>query len=295
MKYRLGFIVFIVLLFARVSVLAQNVVELPIEKTNEAVTWDNGQKTYYSDIWNNEVTTNVSKPTLTIYQPEGGNPSGASVIICPGGGLYALSTDTEGRGVAKALNEAGITAFVLLYRLVPTGEDGVKDLSAADFGTIGKNVGMVLPLSVDDAHNAIEYVRSNAQYLEVDPSKIGLMGFSAGGAVTMEATYTYDDYSRPNFIAPVYPWMTVLTRKTVPADAPRMFVVCSTDDPLGLATGSVEIYGDWVRAGISSELHMYAKGGHGYGVKVQELPSDTWVSRFIEWMEGEGISKSSGD
>ncbi|WP_425236317.1 alpha/beta hydrolase [Ulvibacterium sp.] len=270
--------------------IAQEIVELAHENPRD-ISWKGPEKQYYSKIWDNEVVTNVSVPTMRVFRPE--SPNGTSVIVAPGGGLYALSILSEGNHVAEWLNKKGITAFVLKYRLVPTGEDGVKEIT--DLGNsnpmeIGRQVQPVLPLSIADGLTAIAYVRKNAKKYAIDPDKIGFMGFSAGGAVTMGVGYNYTEANRPDFLVPVYPWTTVLPPNDPPSDAPPMLIVCATDDPLGLASGSIELYSKWFSAKKPVGLHMYAKGGHGFGMKEQGLPSDSWIQRFYDWSVAEGIT-----
>lgn len=266
--------------------ISQEIVNLPYDKPTETV-WQGGEKEYFSDIWQTQVVTNVSIPTMQVFRAE--NPNGTSVIVAPGGGLYALSINSEGNDVAKWLNKKGITAFVLKYRLVPTGDDGVKEIMEVG-DKLGEKVDPVLPLSVADGLSAISHVRKNAEAYGVNPTKIGFMGFSAGGAVTMGVTFNYTKVNRPDFIVPVYPWTTVMGEYEVPADAPPMLVVCATDDPLGLAQGSVDLYSSWLKNSKTTGLHMYSKGGHGFGMKKQGLPSDGWISRFHEWSIAEGIT-----
>ncbi len=270
--------------------IAQEIIEVPHEKAAD-VTWDHPEKEYYSQIWDNQVVTNVSVPTMEVFRPK--QPNGTAVVIAPGGGLYALSIQSEGTDVAKWLNQKGITAFVLKYRLVPTGEDGVQDItddSSPDPGKILRKVAPVMPYSVADGLSAVRYVRENAETFSIDPGKIGFMGFSAGGAVTMGVTYGYGKENRPDFIVPVYTWTYAMPVKEVPADAPPMLIICATDDPLGLAGGSTELYASWLKAGKPVGLHMYAKGGHGFGMKQQGLPSDSWIARFYDWSVAEGIT-----
>jgi len=272
---------------------AQEIVTLPYE-TPANVQWEGGEKEYYSTIWQTQVVTNVSVPTMQVFRPS--EPNGTAVIIAPGGGLYALSINSEGNEVAKWLNEKGITAFVLKYRLVPTGEDGVQEISdesTSNPARIGERIAPIMPLSFADGLAAIAHVRLNATKYEVNPKKIGFMGFSAGGAVTMGVTFNYDDQDRPDFIVPVYPWMTVMGAYEVPGDAPPMIVICASDDPLQLAPESVTLYSKWLKAQKVAELHMYAKGGHGFGMKNQGLPSDHWISRFYDWALAEGLTVPS--
>jgi len=272
--------------------IAQEIIEVPHEKAGN-VQWEGNEKAYFSDIWQNNVVTNVSIPTMEVFRPE--NPNGTSVIIAPGGGLYALSITSEGNDVAKWLNTKGITAFVLKYRLVPTSEDGVKEITqdGAKPGRIGERVAPVMPHSIADGLSAIKYVRDNSEVLKVDKSKIGFMGFSAGGAVTMGVAYNFSEENRPDFLVPVYPWTTAMPVKEAPENAPPMVIVCATDDPLGLATGSIELYSSWQKAGKNPALHMYAKGGHGFGMKKQNLPSDNWIERVYDWSVAEGITAAN--
>jgi acetyl esterase/lipase len=286
--------IFLVLCLNAISfALAQEIIEIPHKKQTETV-WKGGEKEYFSEIWKTQVVTNVSVPTMQVFRPE--KPNGTSVIVAPGGGLYALSIESEGNKVAKWLTKKGITAFVLKYRLVPTGEDGVKEISdeaATDPAKIGERVTPVLPLSIADGLSAIAYVRENAQKFGIDANKIGFMGFSAGGAVTMGVAYNYTKENRPDFLAPVYPWTTAMPVQDVPEDAPPMIIICASDDPLGLATGSIKLYSSWLKAKKSIALQMYAQGGHGFGMKQQGLPSDHWILRFYEWSVSQGITVPS--
>ena len=270
---------------------AQELIPVPHEPAKE-VEWAGDEKAYFSEIWQNDVVTNVSTPTMEAFRPE--KPNGTAVVIAPGGGLYALSIASEGTDVAKWLNKKGITAFVLKYRLVPTGKDGVQEITeegTSNPGKIMERVAPVMPYSIADGLSALAYVRENASAFKIDPSKIGFMGFSAGGAVTMGVAYSYTKANRPDFIVPVYPWTSAYPVQDTPADAPPMLVVCSTDDPLGLAKGSVTLYSSWLKNGKKAGLHMYAQGGHGYGMKRQNLPSDHWIERFYEWSVAEGITE----
>jgi acetyl esterase/lipase len=181
---------------------------------------------------------------------------------------------------------------VLKYRLVPTGEDGVKEISeegATNPQRIMERITPVMPFSIADGLAAVQYARENAAKFNINPDKIGFMGFSAGGAVTMGVAYNYDKTNRPDFLVPVYPWTKAYPVQEAPIDAPPMLVICSTDDPLGLAQGSVDLYSSWFNAKKPVALQMFAKGGHGYGMKTQGLPSDHWIQRFHDWAMAEGI------
>jgi len=270
-------------------VFAQEIIEVPFE-TNAAVKWEGNEKSFFSKNWDTPVVTNVSVPTMQAFLPT--KPNGTSVIIAPGGGLYALSIESEGTAVAQWLSERGVTAFVLKYRLVPTGENGVKELEEDATNNpirLKERLSPVMPLSIADALSAIGYVREKAATYKVDPNKIGFMGFSAGGAVTMGTAYNYTKENRPDFVVPVYPWTTAYPVQEVPVNAPPMMVICASDDPLGLASGSIDLYTSWLNANKPVALQMFSKGGHGFGMKKQNLPSDNWIQHFYDWAVSEKI------
>ncbi|KPM46816.1 1,4-beta-xylanase [Jiulongibacter sediminis] len=273
------------------SAFGQQIIPLD-HKPVPGVSYENPEKQFYSEAWQTQVVTNVSKPVLMVYEPEEGKKNGTSVIIAPGGGLYGLSINSEGIDVAKWLNEKGITAFVLKYRLVPTGEDGSTEIGVEmrnSPGTLFRKVAEVLPYSVNDGLTAIGYVRTHAKEMGIDPGKIGFMGFSAGGAVTMGVAYNYTKDSRPDFLVPVYAWTTAQPVRTAPQDGPPMLLVCATDDGLGLAAGTIDIYNSWYTQNLTVGLHLYSKGDHGFGMKKQGLPSDHWIERFYDWAVTEKI------
>lgn len=267
------------------GVQAQDSIPLPV-KMAENVTWTGGERHYFSPIWDTEVVTNVSLPSLEVFRPAEGTGNGAAVVVAPGGGLYGLSIESEGKQVARWLADKGFTAFVLKYRLVPTGMDGVKEimeLSNRNPQEMMAQVARVLPYSIADALEAVAYVRSQATAYQLDASKIGFMGFSAGGAVTMGVGYQGKGSSAADFIVPVYPWTDAYPVAPAPANAMPMLVICATDDPLGLAAGSTDLYSAWRESGKTAGLHMYSVGGHGFGMRAQGLPSDHWISRFYDW------------
>ncbi len=267
---------------------AQEIIGLPYEDTT-GIAWKNAERQYFSETWNTPVVTNVSVPTMQVFRPRKEVANGTSVIIAPGGAFYALSIESEGNEVARWLAERGITAFVLKYRLVPTGEDGVKE--SADVGErFVETVTPIIPLATADGLSAVSFVRKNAGRFGLNPGKIGFMGFSAGGTVAMGVTFNYTPESRPNFIVPVYPAVNLSGHHDVPDDAPPMLVICASDDAIGLAPESVSLYSAWREAGVSAALHMYSKGDHGFGMRKQNLPSDNWIERFYEWSLAEGFT-----
>lgn len=270
---------------------AQETVPLKFDEIS-GVTYKNQEKQFFSSQWQTTVVTNVSKPTLMVFEPSVDKKNGTAVIIAPGGGLYGLSINSEGVDVANWLVVKGVTAFVLKYRLVPSGEDGTAEISelfARDPQLLMENVHKVLPYSVQDGLNAVAYVRENAAKYGIKPDQIGFMGFSAGGAVTLGVAYNCEAQNKPDFIVPVYPWTTAMPVQAPSADASPMLVICASNDGLGLASGSIDLYKSWYDRGLKVGLHMYSKGDHGFGMKVQGLPSDKWIERFYEWAVAEGL------
>jgi acetyl esterase/lipase len=248
------------------------------------------EKEYFSKIWNTEVVTNVTQPSLTVFKPSPELRNGTALVICPGGGFMALSIDSEGNDVAKYVAARGVTAFVLKYRLAHTGEDATQEFGAlfADRQKFHETVGKVIPLAVADGLAAVTYVRQHASEWGVSPDRVGIIGFSAGGAVTAGVAFHYLPEGRPAFVAPIYAGGEAFKDAPVPADAPPMFIAAATDDQLGLAPGSVALYEKWTAAHKSAELHLYAKGGHGFGMRKQNLPTDHWIDRFADWLELQG-------
>lgn len=270
---------------------AQKVIPLYSGSAPGSESWTHNEKEYFSRIWNTQVVTNVSRPTLTAWLPDPAIATGASVIICPGGGFHALSINSEGNDVAKWLNGIGVAAFVLKYRLVPTGEDGVMEMMTRMSNPNGMNesIAKVVPLAIADGMAAVRYVRQNAKEFGIASDRIGLMGFSAGGTVTASVALNYNAESRPDFVAPVYAFMGAVKETPLPKDAPPLFVVAATDDQLGLAPDSIRLYNQWLLAKKSAEIHMYSKGGHGFGMRQQNLPSDRWIELFGEWLMVQGL------
>ena len=115
------------------------------------------------------------------------------------------------------------------------------------------------------------------------------MGFSAGGAVTMEATYKSSEKNRPNFIAPIYPWMKIVDDQEPPAYGPPIFIVCTTEDAFKLAIPSAEIYADWVKKNYVCELHLYHHGKHGFGMRKTNHPVDNWFDNMVDWIDAIGM------
>ncbi len=232
-----------------------------------------------------KVIRNVSRPTLTAFLPDPQRANGTAVIVCPGGAFHFLAFEHEGIQVAEWLNAHGIAAFMLKYRLIPTGDNFMAEVQEriADRAKMAGPLSALAPLILADAQQAVRLVRARAAEWRLRPDRIGVMGFSAGGAVTMAVTLHHDPHSRPDFAAPIY--AAHFDEVVVPADAPPLFLAHAGDDPLIPPAISVAIYTAWQAAGKPAELHIYAKGGHGFGMRKLGLPVDGWIERFGEWLE----------
>ena len=236
---------------------------------------------------NLKVIQNVTQPTLTAYLPEASTATGTAVIVCPGGGWHFLSIDLEGTDIARWLNSRGISVFVLRYRLLRTEADfpgGVwKNLN--DPEKMDALMKPLRPLVLADGQQAVRLVRQRASEWGLSPGRIGMLGFSAGGMLTANLALQHDPESRPDFAAVIYgaPCESI----PAPADAPPLFLLCAGDD--AMATGvSMRLYSEWKAGSHPVELHIYTKGGHGFGLRQQGLPSDSWLERFADWLRGLG-------
>ena len=249
--------------------------------------------------------SNVVQPSLTAFLPAAGTANGTAVIICPGGGYARLSIDSEGYDVAKRLNEFGITAFVLKYRL--PNEESQPDKSVA-------------PLL--DAQQALRLVRQQAAKYSINPERIGLMGFSAGGhlaawAGTQFAKPVGDNAEpasvRPAFLVLMYPVISFsdtlrhpgsrdnLLGKAPSAEqirqysnelhvsdqTPPTFLVHAEDDKTVPVNNSIVFYQACLRHGVPAEMHLYPKGGHGFGLN-NKTTKDLWTDRLRNWLDANG-------
>ena len=247
---------------------------------------------------------NVSDPTLTVFRPSNGKPNGVGVIVCPGGGWRLLAWEHEGLDVARWLAERGYTAFLLKYRVRGTPASQAdydaqvaKLQSQIDLTRKGKRAARamsdIIPAEVvrdaraaaaDDGRRALAIVRERAKQWDIDPSKVGMIGFSAGAFLVVDVAM--DPRGKPMaFVAPIYGGET--QGKPVPADAPPLFTVMAQNDVLlyRLAEG---LYSDWTDAERSAEMHVYRRGDHGFGMVRQGLPSDRWINLFHDWLADQG-------
>ena len=250
----------------------------------------------------------VSVPEITIFQPKKSTQKNTAVIICPGGGYAILAYNYEGTTVAKILNSWGVTAIVLKYRL--PSDEIMKD----------KSVG-----PIEDAQRAIQYVRENAAQLNIDPQKIGIMGFSAGGHLASTASTHFDkEYIsnpnhislRPDFSILGYPVISMTDSLThhgsrdnllgknpssetinnfsnelqVTKNTPPAFLVLAGDDDAVNPKNSIDYYEALLKNHVPAEMHIYQNGGHGFGTHLLEK-KDNWMDVLRIWMEHNGFLK----
>ncbi len=258
---------------------------------SESWTWD--EMVNEHNVFNRKLVYNVAHPSLTVFLPDTSLANSTSVIICPGGAWHFLDIEGEGYEVARWLNKQGITAFVLKYRTVHIlTDDPAKEILSKYPNNSDKLIEdnkAVIALAIADAKMALAYVRQQAAAYKISPNKIGIIGSSAGGTIAAAIAYNHTAANKPNFIATLYPYVKNIINFNVPTDAPPMFVVAATDDQLGFNIDCVDLYKAWTNAKHSAELHIYSKGGHGFGMRIQGLPSDTWTDRFTDWLKQEGF------
>ena len=236
--------------------------------------------------------TDVSRPTLTVYRPAKDRDTGTAVVIAPGGGYHILAWDLEGEEVAAWLNSIGVTGIILKYR-VPRRPGEARDKPP--------------PGPLQDAQRALSLVRSKAGEWGIDPKRIGMLGFSAGGDLTARTATNFDRRAyepsddidkvscRPDFAVLIYPGYLVRkgTLELAPAirvskQTPPAFFVHANDDPV-TPLNSVAMYVALKKAGVSAELHVYASGGHGFGLRPSKHPCSTWPKRCEEWLRDRGL------
>lgn len=288
------FFFLLLLIVAAVSLHAQKIIPLYNGAAPGSENWNWNEK--FQDSSKNMFRTNivydVSKPTLTVYAPDPSVANGTAIIICPGGGFHLLSINSEGIDVANWLVKKGVTCFVLKYRLIHSltgnpAQDMMNMIQHHD--EAGDETKNVIKMAMADGRAAIAYVRRHASEYKISPDKIGIIGFSAGGTVAASSAFNYTADNKPNFVAPIYAFMPDSLQGNVASDAPPMFLAAASDDQLGLATHSISLYNHWLAAKHPVELHMYVKGGHGFGMRVQHIPTDTWIDRFGDWLQVEGF------
>lgn len=270
---------------------AQTVIPLYAGKAPGSESWTWSEQSSTQNAFNAEIIYNVTQPTLTAYLPTPELATGTAVIIAPGGAFHILSINSEGIEVAQWLNSKGVAAFVLKYRLARIhSNDPIKELSTkmSNFKTLDEINAPIIPLAMADGLEAVKYVRTHAAEMGIDPQKIGFMGFSAGGTLTMSVVYNASEENRPNFVAPIYAYGPAIIGSTIPQAKTPIFVAVAADDQLGMLPMSISIFQKWWQAKQPAELHAYEKGGHGFGMRKQDLPVDTWFEGFGDWLKMHG-------
>jgi acetyl esterase/lipase len=239
--------------------------------------------------------TNVTKPALFVYRPAKDKDTGVAMLICPGGGYHNLGWDIEGEEVAGWLNSIGITGIILKYRC-PRRPGDVK------------GVPPIGPLK--DAQRAVSLVRGKAKEWGVDPQKIGMVGFSAGGHLAAATAMNFDKRAyepiddvdkiscRPDFAIPLYSGYLVgndndilSADMRVSKGTPPILLIHASDDDVSKVENSVVLYLALKKAGATAELHVYATGGHGFGVRKVGHPCQGWTERCTDWLRSQGFLK----
>ncbi len=225
------------------------------------------------------VIFNVVTPTLTAYLPDRSKATGTGIILAPGGAFVALAIDLEANTIAKQLQQRGVAAFVLKYRIVEKRGDGIPQMdqdTAARYG-------------IADGVQALKVVRQHAAQWGVSPDRIGFIGFSAGAMVTSGTVLQQDSATRPNFAALIYgaPFGVM---PPIPRNLPPLFLAWAQDDAIA-RDFTTRFYDALTRAGQKPEVHIYSAGGHGFGLKKQGTTSDHWLDDFYNWLEAQGLTK----
>lgn len=231
--------------------------------------------------------SNIHHPSLTVYLPAKDKATGCAVIVAPGGGHARHAIQHEGWNVAQWLADHGVAAFVLKYRLA---KDDANPAGAPQPYTVDRD-------AYADAQRALRLVRARAGEWGVNPSAVGIIGFSAGGEVALLAATRPSgglpgasdplerQNARPDFYALIYPGGLPRTDIVVTKETPPVFLAAGYGDRQNISEGLAEFYLKTKRAGASAELHMYAGAGHGFGVReANKGPAAAWIARFHEWL-----------
>ena len=245
------------------------------------------------------MTRNVVHPGLTMFRPE--NPNGTALIIAPGGAFHFLMIDHEGHDMARWVTQFGITAFVLAYRLAPSppGDSEVsafraalhRELQGPDAdGPFRQAMRVARAHGEADGRAAVRFVRARAADWGLDPARIGMAGFSAGGGVAFGAVAAEDHASRPDFVIGVYP--AARPDMVAPDNPPDLFLIHADDDPQVDPGVAVNLYRAWHERGGSAELHIVANGGHGFGMTKDGSLADSWTDLCARWLRARGYARA---
>jgi acetyl esterase/lipase len=236
---------------------------------------------------------NVSRPTMTIYAPKGMN-SGAAIVVFPGGGYYALAIDIEGTEVCDWLTSTGITCVLLKYRVPNSGMHGDG----------GRQVKPKAPMALEDAQRTVGLLRFHAVEYHIDPHKIGVLGFSAGGHLAADISTHFDkrvypavdaadkQSCRPDFAVVLYPGHLWISKQRfelnpdvpVTRQTPPTFLLQAENDPVDNVNNSLVYYMALKKAGVPVEMHLYAEGKHAFGLRRTKFPITRWPDLVATWL-----------
>jgi acetyl esterase/lipase len=266
----------------------------PIKASDELPLYPNGAPKMpgaaAEERWNamgeSPVVRNVVSPTIRPYLPKPGKANGAAVLVAPGGGFMMLSIKDEGWDVASWLADHGVAAFVLKYRLDPTPADEAafdkfgRERMAAAFSAGSHASAPVFQPAIDDGVAALKLIQAHATEWHLDSKRLGMIGFSAGAMTTLSVALAQRDGAKPAFIGLIYgPMATV----QVPAGAPPLFAALAADDPL-FGHAGIGLIDAWHQAGVPAELHLYQRGGHGFGLGMRDTTTRLWPEEFLSWL-----------
>lgn len=252
------------------------------------------------------VVTGISVPTFTVYLPDPQKATGTAVILCAGGGLRMLAWGTDVLNMSKWLNDRGIAAIGVKYRLNTTRIQRPSN-SANPFGQMALNVNItqfseiehananpdksgagvaVIDTAIVDVRRALQLVRQNATQWGIDAQKVGYLGFSAGGGAAIGATLMADESTMPNFLATAYG--PSLMDVTVPQNAPPLFIATRADHQ-NVAAGLLSLFLEWKKGGAKAEMYIYDDGRMGFGPDDTGTTSGTWRESFYRWLTSNGF------
>ena len=234
------------------------------------------------------MVTNITIPTLTVYRPAPGLVNGTAIIVAPGGGFQFLAITHEGTLVAQWLAAHGYTAFVLKYRVRQSGTFAIPpDIRhhPERFKAFFRSFAPARKIADADAMQAMRYVRTHAVHYGVAPDRIGFMGFSAGAILAMDVILDSPPADRPDFGASIY---GAMGDEAPPRDGPPLFIAAAQDDDAIPVRESIKIFSRWTAAGLPAEMHIYERGGHGFGMLKHNLPVDDWPNAFEAWLTMHG-------
>jgi acetyl esterase/lipase len=232
------------------------------------------------------VVTNVTVPSVTLFRPPPGRANGTAMLVLPGGAFRALAWDLDGIEAAQWLAARGITAFVLRYRVRPPGASAPSGAETLDAFLLRTRAAR--NIAVADAQQALRLIRSSAVRYGIRADRVGAIGASAGAMTVLDLALAADPAARPDFAVAA---SGALPPEAGPATAaPPLFIVAATDDPQVPPTRSTEAYERWTAAGRPAELHLYEKGGHGFGFRTRNLPVDGWRPALEAWLQARGLA-----